>query len=278
MTSEPMIQRTPAGQRDADRPDPVAPGGRADDDGQPEDGEADAVAAVLGGQRLGLVRAGHRAGQAAGAAGEQVPAAAGDAARGRSRRSSCGRRAGVAVEERFAGGRFLLAAVEPERPRPRDGDAAGRRVDVLRAGMRRTVIARAPRTGQAEGRVPHVARRRGPYRHSHGFPLPYGSWPTPITSELVVRAAARLGEVRRRRGRRVVVGVAPGRGRPDGDRPPGGRRHRHRRPAGAVERPHPGARVRRRRVDGGRRHAVVHRVLRPAAVPARRRAATPRSR
>jgi dipeptidyl aminopeptidase/acylaminoacyl peptidase len=26
-------------------------------------------------------------------------------------------------------------------------------------------------------------------------PLPYGSWPTPITSELVVRAAARLGEV-----------------------------------------------------------------------------------
>src|SRR3954452_5550072 len=25
--------------------------------------------------------------------------------------------------------------------------------------------------------------------------LPYGSWPTPITSELVVRAAARLGEV-----------------------------------------------------------------------------------
>src|SRR3954451_10413729 len=27
-------------------------------------------------------------------------------------------------------------------------------------------------------------------------PLPHGSWPTPITSELVVRAAARLGEVR----------------------------------------------------------------------------------
>lgn len=26
-------------------------------------------------------------------------------------------------------------------------------------------------------------------------PLPYGSWPTPVTSELVVRAAARLGEV-----------------------------------------------------------------------------------
>src|SRR3954451_11988671 len=26
-------------------------------------------------------------------------------------------------------------------------------------------------------------------------PLPHGAWPTPITSELVVRAAARLGEV-----------------------------------------------------------------------------------
>jgi hypothetical protein len=26
-------------------------------------------------------------------------------------------------------------------------------------------------------------------------PLPHGSWPTPITSELVVRTAARLGEV-----------------------------------------------------------------------------------
>ncbi len=26
-------------------------------------------------------------------------------------------------------------------------------------------------------------------------PLPHGAWPTPVTSELVVRAAARLGEV-----------------------------------------------------------------------------------
>jgi hypothetical protein len=52
---------------------------------------------------------------------------------------------------RFAGGRFLLAAVEPERPR----EGAGRRVDVVRAGMRRTVIALGAPIGQVGGRVPH---------------------------------------------------------------------------------------------------------------------------
>jgi hypothetical protein len=62
----------------------------------------------------------------------------------------------AAVVERFAGGRFLLAAVEPVRPR----EDAGRRVDVVRAGMRRTVIASTARIGQAEGRVPD--RRSGP--------------------------------------------------------------------------------------------------------------------
>jgi len=49
--------------------------------------------------------------------------------------------------DRFAGAR-LRAAVDPERPRD-DG-----RVDVLRAGMRQTVIAQPARTGQADGRVP----------------------------------------------------------------------------------------------------------------------------
>jgi hypothetical protein len=52
--------------------------------------------------------------------------------------------------ERLAGDRFLLAAVDPERLR---GDA-GRRVDVERAGMRRTVIAFTAPIGQAEARVP----------------------------------------------------------------------------------------------------------------------------
>jgi hypothetical protein len=50
----------------------------------------------------------------------------------------------------LAGVRFLLAAVEPERPR----EDAGRRVDVVRAGMCRTVIAFASLIGQAGARVP----------------------------------------------------------------------------------------------------------------------------
>jgi hypothetical protein len=50
----------------------------------------------------------------------------------------------------------LLAAVEPERPR----EDAGRRVDVVRAGMRRTVIASTARIRQAGARVPH--RSSGP--------------------------------------------------------------------------------------------------------------------
>ncbi|GAA3185409.1 hypothetical protein GCM10010531_44530 [Blastococcus jejuensis] len=54
----------------------------------------------------------------------------------------------------MAGGRFLLAAVEPERARVRED--AGRRVDVVRAGMRRTVIAFGAVSAQADGRVPHV--------------------------------------------------------------------------------------------------------------------------
>jgi hypothetical protein len=52
--------------------------------------------------------------------------------------------------ERLAGVRFLLAAVEPERPR----EDAGRRVDVVRAGMCRTVIALTAVIRQAGARVP----------------------------------------------------------------------------------------------------------------------------
>jgi hypothetical protein len=50
-------------------------------------------------------------------------------------------------------------------------------------------------------------------------PLPHGSWPTPVTSELVVSSAARLGEVVVD-GDDVVVGVAAERAGPVGDRPP----------------------------------------------------------
>jgi dipeptidyl aminopeptidase/acylaminoacyl peptidase len=41
---------------------------------------------------------------------------------------------------------------------------------------------------------PRIPRRHGP-NVTDMTPLPCGGWPTPITSELVVRAAARLGEV-----------------------------------------------------------------------------------
>ena len=184
-----------------DRADAVAPRGRAEHDRQAQHGQADAVPAVLGGQRLGLLRAGDRAGEAAGAAGEQVPAPPATIPKrpGDFFFLAAGRRLAV---ERFAGGRFLLAAVEPERPR----EDAGRRVDVVRAGMRRTVIAFGARIRQAGGSCP-APTVRGPNVTDMTSVSPTGSWPTPITSELVVRAAARLGEVGRRRRRRLVVGV-----------------------------------------------------------------------
>jgi dipeptidyl aminopeptidase/acylaminoacyl peptidase len=49
-------------------------------------------------------------------------------------------------------------------------------------------------SGQAEGRVPHPTGGTPNVTGMHPAP-PSGSWPTPITSELVVRTAARLGEV-----------------------------------------------------------------------------------
>ena len=64
------------GQSGADRADAVAPRRGAQHDRQTEDGEADPVAPVLGRQRFGLLRSGDRPGQAAGAAGQQVPAPA----------------------------------------------------------------------------------------------------------------------------------------------------------------------------------------------------------
>src|SRR3954466_15331367 len=64
-----------------------------------------------------------------------------------------------AVEERLAGGRFLLAAVEPERARVLEEVPAGRRDDVVRAGMCRTVIAFGAPVGQVEPRVPQQLTR-----------------------------------------------------------------------------------------------------------------------
>ena len=84
------------------------------------------------------------------ASSPQVPLAA----RHRLKPESFVRAGGRRLPDRLAAGRFLLAAVDPERLRV----DAGRRVDVVRAGMRRTVIGTEAVTGQAEHRVPH---RRG---------------------------------------------------------------------------------------------------------------------
>jgi dipeptidyl aminopeptidase/acylaminoacyl peptidase len=94
-------------------------------------------------------------------------------------------RAGARRPPEPRAGARLREADDPERLR--DDDAPpGRRVDVLRAGMRQTVSPAQRPSRQAEGRVPY---RRGVSA------LPYGSWPTPITSDLVVRAAARPAEI-----------------------------------------------------------------------------------
>ena len=134
------------GQAGADRADAVAPGGRAQHDRQAQHGQADAVPAVLGGQRLGLLRAGDRAGQAAGAAGEQVPAAGGDAPEAEPGRLLLLRRRDGGW--RWCASRAAASCSQPSsRSAPRED--AGRRVDVVRAGMRRTVIAFGARIGQA---------------------------------------------------------------------------------------------------------------------------------
>ena len=268
MTSEPMIQRTPLARVTPTGPIPLLHAAAPMTTASPRTARPTPSRRCSGASgSVSSGRATERARPPAPRASRfQLPLAARQRLNPSFFLRAAGRRA---VEDRLAGGRFLPAAVAPERPRALDGDAAGRRVDVLRAGMCRTVIAPGASAGQAGDVSP--TRSRGPLPSQHGFPPP----PRQLAHPDRLRAggpgggAARRGG--RRRGRRVVVGGAPGRGRPDGDRPPERRRHGHRRPPRAVERPHPRARVRRRRVDGGRRHAVVHRVLRPAAVPARAR-------
>ena len=100
--------------------------------------------------------------------------------------------------------------------------------------------------------------------------LPHGSWPTPITSELVVRAARAPGDVAfdgadvwwsesrpEEGGRNAVL-----RRSADGTVDRGARR--------AVERPDGGPRVRRRCVVGARRRAVVRRLGHATPPPPRR--------
>ena len=143
----------------ADGADPVAPGGGAEHDRQAEHGEADAVPAVFGGSGSASSGTGDRAGQPSGAAGSRFQ----PRRRSRRGRSDCFFFAAGPVGGRFAAGRFLLAAVEPERPR----EEAGRRVDVVRAGMRRTVIASGARSVR-QTRVSRSSSRLAgppPFRH-----------------------------------------------------------------------------------------------------------------
>ena len=126
--------------------------------------------------------------------------------------------------------------------------------------------------GEGVGRIADLLGRGRPVSRPAADP-PYGSWPSPITASALVEGAG-VGQraAGRRRRRLVVRGPSRARaaarswsgGAADGEPPttslPDG-----------VERPHPGARVRRRRVVGARRRAVVRRLGRPAPLPARRR-------
>ena len=107
---------------------------------------------------------------------------------------------------------------------------------------------------------------------------PYGSWTSPISAASVAAGGHPVGggrfvgdevwwlELRPTEGGRYAIRRLAADGEPRG------------RAAGAVERPHPRARVRRRRVDGRPPDgaARVRRVHRPAAVPARRAGRHPR--
>ena len=200
-------------------PMPLLHAAAPEHDRQAEHGQADAVAAVLGRERLGLLRAGDRAGEAAGAAGEQVPAAA----------ATTPNRPGESSSWRRAGGRGGALGGRPLLARSRRTGAApgGRRPSRRRgAGRHASDGNRRGRPDPAGGRSCPAPDARGPNVTDMTSVSPTGSWPTPITSELVVRAAARLGEVVRRRRRRLVVGVPARRGRPVGDRPALARRHR----------------------------------------------------
>src|SRR5690606_24672833 len=89
-------------------------------------------------------------------------------------------------------------AVRAAARRGQGGHRAGRGLRRTRA---RPVALRPPRRRPRRGRPPHrrPARRgrvaQGARPVTRPRTLPYGSWPTPITSELVVRSASQPGSV-----------------------------------------------------------------------------------
>ena len=102
----------------------------------------------------------------------------------------------------------------------------------------------------------------------------YGAWPSPIGASDVAVAGIRLSgpvPVHTDAGDEVWWAEGPtDRGRPDRGGPAGRRRRGVRRAAGGLERPHPGARVRRERLaPAARRRAGLRGLGRPAGLPAR---------
>ena len=93
---------------------------------------------------------------------------------------------------------------------------------------------------------------------SGGKEAPYGSWQSPVTADLIVAGATTLGQIAldgddvywvemrpRESGRNVIVRRTPDGQITDVD-------------SCSIQRPHQGARVRRRRVHRGRRDRVLH--------------------
>ena len=203
MTSEPMTQRTPSVRADADRADAVAPGGGAEHD---RPGRGRPGRRRRGGARGRAARpppGGRPSGRGRRRRGRAGPSCRWRRATGRSRASSSWRAGGGGCRTAWRAAASCSHAVEPERPR----EDAGRRVDVVRAGMRRTVIARRPLIGQAEASCP------GPASGTHNVtdmsfrPPP----PRQLADPDHLRARRPRGRPARRGGRRrrrrVVVGV-----------------------------------------------------------------------
>ena len=107
---------------------------------------------------------------------------------------------------------------------------------------------------------------------------PYGSWKSPITTDLILANTVGFSQLAIRRRDRLLAGKPPG-------RKPAATSSCSRTPDGAtrdllprpLERAHPRPRVRRRRLPGGGRRALLLQLRRPAPVPpgSRRRAPTP---
>ena len=106
---------------------------------------------------------------------------------------------------------------------------------------------------------------------------PYGSWGSPISSDLIVRGVVGLSEVVIDDDDVYWMESRPGEDGRNVDRTPDPRREHGGRDAATVQRAHAGPRVRRRRLRRPRRHGLLLELRRPEDLPppSRRRAAAP---